>query len=150
MIPTQQDIRATFNYRDGGLYRISTGRRGYRRPDGYVYSRLNGREYGEHRLVHLLFTGQWPEQVDHANGVRWDNRPDNLRPASHAQNCMNRKPMGRSSKGCYWQSKRRKWIAQIGVNGRRVTIGYFDTEDEAAAAYAAKSAELHKEYGRTH
>ena len=82
------------------------------------------------------------------NGIRCDNRIDNLRDATHAQNCMNRKPMGRSSKGCYWQEKRGKWIAQIGFKGKRITIGYFNTEGEASLAYEAKSKELHGEFSR--
>ena len=147
MKPTQEKVSSEFDYRDGALFRKSTGRRGYERPDGYVYVRLNGKSYGEHRLVHLLFTGEWPYQVDHKNGVRSDNRPDNLRSATHSENCMNRKPM-RSAKGCYWQPKRNKWIAQIGINGKRKTIGYYGTEEDAAKAYAKAAGELHKEFMR--
>lgn len=148
MRPTQEQIAEHFEYVDGALIRKSTGKRGYMRPDGYVCVRLLGRSYGEHRLIHFLFSGEWPDQVDHINGVRNDNRPDNLRSANHAQNCMNRRPLGKTSKGCYWQPKRRKWIAQIGASGKRITIGYFDTESEAANAYAIKAVQLHGEFMR--
>ena len=149
MIPDREFIREHFDYRDGALYRKSNGRRGIQCDAGYIRTWIGNRAHGEHRLIHLLFTGEWPAQVDHINGVRDDNRPENLRSATHAQNCMNRKPMGRFSKGCYWQPKRRKWVAQIGFKRKRITIGYFETEAEAAAAYAAKSAELHQQFGRT-
>ena len=148
MKPTQDQISAAFDYRDGALFRKSNGRRGYKRPDGYVYVRINGKSFGEHRLIHLLFTGEWPYQVDHRNGLRSDNRPENLRAATHAENCRNRRPL-RDSKGCYWQPKRGKWIAQIGVDGKRKTIGYFATETEASAAYAKAANELHGEFMRT-
>lgn len=148
MQPSKEDVEENFEYRNGALFRRSTGMRGYERPDGYVYVRLGGRSFGEHRLVHLLFTGEWPPQVDHINGIRSDNRPENLRSATHAQNCMNRKPMGSTSKGCYWQPKRKKWIAQIGAAGKRKTIGYFDTEAEAATAYAQAANALHGDYMR--
>ena len=148
MKPTQDQISAAFDYRDGALFRKSNGRRGYKRPDGYVYVRINGKSFGEHRLIHLLFTGEWPYQVDHRNGLRSDNRPENLRAATHAENCRNRRPL-RDSKGCYWQPKRGKWIAQIGVDGKRKTIGYFATEIEASAAYAKAANELHGEFMRT-
>ena len=143
-----QEVENNFIYRDGGLFRRSTGKRGYKRPDGYVYVSMSGKAYGEHRLVFLLFNGFMPEQVDHINGNRSDNRIENLRAASHSQNCMNRKNRGSASKGCYWQPKRNKWIAQIGFNGKRITIGYFDTLEDAAMAYANKSKELHKEFSR--
>lgn len=146
---TKNDVDRAFVYKESGeLIRRSTNRRGYLRPDGYVYSRLNGKSYPEHRLVFLLHKGFLPDQVDHINGIRSDNRIENIRQASHAQNCMNRKPMGSHRKGCYWQPRRNKWIAQIGFNGKRITIGYFDTQEGAAEAYASKSKELHGEFGR--
>ena len=149
MIPTQEQIASLFDYENGALLRKTTGKRGYQRPDGYVYVRMLGRSYGEHRLIHLLFSGEWPDQVDHINGIRSDNRHANLRSANHAQNCMNRKPIGSTSKGCYWQPKRKKWMAQIGVYGRRKTIGYYATEIEAANAYAKAAEEFHGEFTRT-
>ena len=110
MAPTQDIVRETFDYIGGGLVRKSTGTRGYRRKDGYIYTRLAGKSYGEHRLVHLLFTGEWPDQVDHINGIKDDNRPTNLRSATHAQNCMNRKNTRAIAKGCYWIAARKKWM----------------------------------------
>ena len=149
MRPTKEQITEHFDYVAGALIRKTTGKRGYARPDGYVYVRLHGRSYGEHRLIHLLFTGEWPHQVDHANGVRSDNRHENLRSATHAQNCMNRKQIGATSKGCYWLPKRQRWVAQIGSGGKRKTIGYFRTEAEAAAAYAMAAEALHGPFKRT-
>lgn len=149
MKPSKEQIERVFEYREGGLYRRSTAKRGYKRPDGYVYVRLDGKSFGEHRLIHLLFTGEWPEQVDHINGIRSDNRPENLRSATHAQNCMNRKPMGSSSKGCYWQPRRGKWMVQVSISGKRKTIGYFDTEEAASAAYAKAAADSYGEFART-
>lgn len=142
------EVKNVFEYRDGSLIRKSTGKRGYTRPDGYVYVRLNGKAYGEHRLIFLLFTGEWPQQVDHINGNPSDNRIENLRAATHAQNCMNRKPSGSAAKGCYWQPKRRKWIAQIGFNNIRKTIGYFDQLEDAKIAYASAAHEIHGQFAR--
>lgn len=147
MRPSIETIEATFDYRDGGLYRKTNGRRGYLRPDGYVYVRLGGRSFGEHRLVHMMFSGDWPDQVDHVNGNRSDNRPENLRSATHAQNCMNRKPMSKA-KGCYWMASRGKWMVQIGVGGSRRTIGYFDSIESARAAYRNAAEELHGDFAR--
>lgn len=150
MQPTKEQIESVFHYADGCLVRKKGGERGYLRPDGYVYVRLLGKSFGEHRLVHLLFSGEWPYQVDHVNGLRSDNRPENLRSANHAQNCMNRTPQRSISKGCYWQPKREKWIAQIGVYGKRKTLGYFNTEAEAANAYVKAAEALHGEFMRVY
>lgn len=146
---SKQDVENTFIYQSGSLLRRSTGKRGYKRPDGYVYTRIGGKSYGEHRLVFLMFNGFIPDQVDHINGCREDNRPENLRSATHAQNCMNRKPMASSPKGCYWQPKRGKWMVQVSVSGKRKTVGYFDTEKAASAAYAKAAEESYGEYART-
>lgn len=139
------DVKKIFRYEDGILIRRTSGTHGYLRPDGYRYTRLNGRSYGEHRLVYLMFTGEWPEQVDHKNGNKSDNRIENLRAATNAQNSMNRKG---KSKGCYFSTKRNKWVAQIGIAGTRKTLGYYASEDEAKAAYAIASKELYGEFGR--
>lgn len=148
MAPSRKEILEEFDYSEGALIRKATGKRGYLRPDGYIYTRVNGKSYGEHRLIHFLFTGSWPSQVDHINGNRSDNRHENLRSATHAENCFNRKPLGRRSKGCYWQPKREKWIAQIGYQGKRITIGYYDTEQQASEAYREKAELLHGEFSR--
>lgn len=40
-----------------------------------------------------------------------------------------------------WDKSRGKWMATAMLDGRRTTIGRFDTEDQAAAAVAAWRAE---------
>lgn len=149
LMDIRDEIIRTFDYRDGGLWRKTTGLRGYMRDDGYVYVRLGGKSYGEHRLVHHLFTGEWPKQVDHRNGCRSDNRPENLRGASHAQNCQNRKPIGKHGKGVYWIPKRARWMVQIGTDGTRKTVGYYMEHADAVAAYAKASREIYGEFARS-
>ena len=57
---------------------------------GYLNIGLAGRRYLLHRVVWLWMTGQWPTlELDHINGLRWDNRWCNLREVSHIQNCSN-------------------------------------------------------------
>ena len=147
-LPTQKEIQSQFLYKDGALYRKKSGKRGYRDPKGYVRTRVNGKSYFEHRLIHFMFSGEAPEQVDHINGNPSDNRPENLRSATHAENCRNRKPMGAPHKGCYWIKGRMKWMVQIGHQGKRATIGYYKTLGEAANAYDQKAKELFGEYAR--
>ena len=87
--------------------------------------------------------------VDHKNGDGLDNRRQNLRPATHQQNMMNRRPWeGRRFKGSYRESKG-SWMATINLNGKKFCLGWFKTEEEAARAYDVKAKELFGEYART-
>lgn len=141
----RSDIERDFVLSEGSLIRKSNGRRGYLRPDGYVYTRINGDAIGEHRLVFLLVHGYLPDQVDHVNRVRNDNRPENLRAAKHGQNCMNRTPVS-EMKGCYWQPKRKRWLVQIGFDGKRLTVGYAKTADQAKAMRDEAAKKYHREF----
>lgn len=62
------------------------GCRGY---NGESYRRVwyNGYKYLVHRIIWLMITGDWPEnQIDHIDGNTRNNRPDNLRDVTSAQN----------------------------------------------------------------
>jgi hypothetical protein len=87
--------------------------------------------------MHKLLTG-WP-QTDHINGNGLDNRRCNLRPVTSQQNRANqRKTRGTSQfKGVYLRRRERNWEAAIKVNRRRIYLGTFSSEVEAARAYDA-------------
>lgn len=91
--------------------------------------------------------GEEALDVDHVNGDRLDNVVENLRPATHAENCCNRtrKRTGCTSrfKGVCWDKATGNWRAEIRVNGTKKWLGRFDTEAAAAAAYAEASVQLH-------
>ena len=123
---------------------------GHLRPDGYHSIGIDGRWYFVHRLAWLYVTGQWPkQQIDHINGKRHDNRWLNLRPASPAQNSQNakRKTSNRcGAKGVYWHKRSRKWTAAIRHEGKQLSLGYFDSLGEAAAAYSKATFIHHREF----
>jgi hypothetical protein len=77
--------------------------------------------------------------IDHRNGNPLDNRRRNLRRATHSQNAANCKKWQRATsskyKGVTRHKKRNRWVAQIGVNGRRLYLGSFADERAAAEAY---------------
>ena len=95
-----------------------------------------------HREV-LGLTADDPRKGDHVNGDTLDCRRSNLRIATPAQNAQNQGSRGGSSehRGVTWDKSRQKWMATGMLDGRRKTIGRFDTEDEAAEAAAAWRAE---------
>lgn len=107
----------------------------------------------EHRLAWLLMTGEWPSgEIDHRNGVRHDNRWRNLRASTKSQNQANaRRRTDNTSgvKGVTWNKTRKKWVAQIQIRGRRLSLGGFTTLEAAAEAYKKAAKEHHKEFART-
>lgn len=155
---TQELLKEHFEYREGHLWWIkptatrarvgqqfgSYDKYGYRQ--GWFYRK----KYLEHRLVWLYVYGVWPKKyIDHINGIRSDNRVENLRECSNQQNQFNRKSLPKSTskyKGVSWYNSNQKWIAQYRFNGKRNYIGIFETEEEAAEAYRNATEHIHKEY----
>lgn len=88
------------------------------------------------------------DTVDHRNGNGLDNRRENLRPATKAQNLQNiRRPPGASGfRGVEYYAKREKWRAHIGYGGKYLRLGYFDSAEDAATARDDKARELHGEF----
>ena len=88
--------------------------------------------------------------VDHKNGEGLDNRKTNLRITTQAQNQYNRKKYkGKTTsqyKGVHRKHDRKKYIAKIRCNGKRIFLGYFDNEIDAAKAYDAAARLHHGEF----
>lgn len=118
---------------------------------GYLHVQLDGKQLKVHRVVFALANGFWPEQVDHVNGVKTDNRPDNLRAATNAENGCNvglRADNASGFKGVSWHKRDSKWRAQCRVDGRKHHVGYFTDKDAAAAAVQTFREKHHKEFAR--
>jgi hypothetical protein len=117
--------------------------------DGHLVIKTPAGKKLVHRLLWESVYGSIPEgyELDHINGNRKDNRIDNLRCVTRTQNAQNRhKPhKGNTSgvKGVSWYKRSSKYVAQICVNGKRTTLGYRGTLEEAAALYAEAAAKYH-------
>ena len=106
----------------------------------YHVIQVDGVKYKRSRLAFLYVTGSFPLHcIDHINGNSLDDRWENLREATVMQNAWNHK--GRSKKSDLPMGVRTnasgRYAARIGVNGKQIQIGTFETVAQASEAYLA-------------
>ncbi len=120
---------------------------------GYFHGGFDGNQYYAHRVVWFLHYGEWPEEcIDHINGVRSDNRVENLRSVSKRVNIKNSKIRSDNSTGVTgvsFDKSRGRYTASLRVNGVDLRLGRFKTIEEAAAAVKA-ARKMDKEYSSRH
>lgn len=102
-----------------------------------------------HRLI--LGLSDPATEGEHRDGDGLNNRRNNLRVATHPQNCKNQRKRVTNTSGfvgVHWHARLRKYRARITVNYQRISVGCFDSAEEAARARDAKATELHGEFAR--
>lgn len=104
-----------------------------------------------HRLIMGLTSADVLE-VDHRDRNGLNNKRDNLRSCSHAQNCSNRKKGSNNTsgfKGVYRHSfYKKKWYAEVQCLGKKYKSKKFDSPEEAHKAYCSLAVKLHGEFAR--
>jgi hypothetical protein len=133
----QELVKQLFIYNDGSLYwntkiphkpQLNGKKAGVKQINGYISITVKSKKYRAHRLVFLMFYGYFPNVVDHINGIKDDNRIENLREATSQQNQYNAKFKKTSKskiKGVWWDESSKKWKACIRINGKATTLGRF-------------------------
>lgn len=119
---------------------------------GYLKGKIFGRMIRAHRVAWLITTGEWPEvEIDHINGIRTDNRLENLRSVTKSQNRRNSKmPSNNTSgvTGVSWFPQTKKWSARISDKDGTKVLGYFPCF--AVAVRARRQAEREKGFSARH
>lgn len=157
-ILTQEFLHSIFDYKDGVLYKKPKTKRcksnivvGAHHGNGYYKTSINYKKYYIHRLIYMMFYGEFPVQIDHIDGNRSNNKIENLRTSSNTQNNQN-KPLTKANKsGCknvYWHNSANKWSVSIQVYGKKLYLGLF--EDIELADLVAQEArnKYHKEFAK--
>jgi len=131
-------------------------REAFTASDSYYYRQgmVFNKRFLAHRVVWAIYHGIWPDdQIDHINGVRDDNRIENLRIATSGENARNTAiPKNNTSGiiGVCWNKRNSKWEAKIMSNGKQIHLGYFASKDDAVAARAEAEVKygFHENHGR--
>lgn len=91
------------------------------------------------------------EKCDHADGNGLNNTRNNLRLATNAENARNRRARITSKsgfKGVSWHKGNRRWVSAIKTNNGLISLGYFNTPEEAHAAYCEAAVKHFGEFAR--
>ena len=157
----QKTLKENLHYNpDSGLFirltsnsnRIKVGDiAGSATSDGYIRMCVLGKHYKAHRLAFLWMTGEFPEECDHINHVKDDNRWSNLRSVTRTQNNQNHSIQSNNTSefvGVYWFKRDKKWRAYITVNQKQIHLGYFDKKEDAISA--RKEANIKYDFHRNH
>ena len=150
-ILTQERLKELLSYdpETGVFVRIKTTSKkikigavaGTLHPSGYRYIKINRKQFREHRLAWLYITGEFPpNEIDHINRIKNDNRFVNLRAATHSENAHNQgiNCVNTSGyKGVYYHKRDKQWRAKIKLNNVSTYLGSFLTPEEASGAYLA-------------
>ncbi|MGX5719901.1 HNH endonuclease [Shinella zoogloeoides] len=120
---------------------------------GYVRVAIGGKRFLAHRIIWLMQTGEFPDDVNHENGIHDDNRWSNLRSVSYGErvkNACRRSDNSSGTTGVAWFKALGQWRAYVTIKGRQKHLGYFDTIDEAKSAreLARRQHGFHENHGR--
>ncbi len=124
-------------------------------PIGYRMVCVNRHRIYNHRLAWAFVHNVWPDEIDHINGIRDDNRIANLRQVTRSQNGRNQKLHRDNATGvagvCRHNQRGKPYKAYGTAGGKLTHLGYFDTQEEAAAARAAFDLEhgYHPNHGKS-
>lgn len=124
------------------------------KKSGYFQVTVSGIRFMAHRVIWAYHHGYWPnDDLDHINGIKTDNRIENLRIVDAVENGRNRR-ISRNNKsgksGVHWNNRQSKWLAIITVNFKKIYLGTFSKIDDAILAREQAEADygFHENHGK--
>jgi len=124
---------------------------GIARKTGRRVMRLSGRSFCVARVIWALKTGVWPlVDIEHRDLDPANNRWSNLRDATRSQNCANKRRYRNNKSGFKGVHLYRdgRYMAAFTFDGRKRHLGYYDTPEEAHAAYVKAATKHFGEFAR--
>jgi hypothetical protein len=122
------------------------------KPDYRWMLGIDGEERQRYVLIWVIHHGKWPPEkleIDHKNKNSIDDRIENLRLATHAQNQWNSRVNTNSKSGCKgvtWYKAYKKWSVKVWFRNKPVFVGYFSDLSDAKNAYAKTAQKLFGEF----
>jgi hypothetical protein len=152
-------VRAAFTYDNGVLrWQIEPARcvavgsvAGGKGKGGYIKIKWKGKMYQAHRLIFAYHHSWLPDEVDHINGDRADNRIENLRGATknlNQHNAQRRSDNKSGVKGVHWCERDGRWVALIRRDNKIVFRGYFHNLPTAKLAVQKAREQAHGSFAR--
>lgn len=157
---TQEEVKKLFTYSDGKL--LWNSHRGSKKckgesagynNKGYLVVRVReyGRSFMVHRLIWVYHNGDIQKglEIDHINGIKNDNRIENLRLATRQQNNQNCKVSVISKsgiKGVHYDRHKRKWVVQVAINGKQTYLGSYEDIEYARQIAEKARAKSHGQF----
>ncbi len=145
---TYAEVRNNFEYNQRtGAFTRGGKKIGYLSRKGYLRCSFRSKQYPIHRLIWLWMTGEWPITIDHINCEKLDNRWKNLRNVTNEANQQNmRKATSRNGLGVLGvtNSSVGRYRAQISINGTNISLGCYDSPEEAHRIYLKAKRHFHE------
>ena len=143
------DFHKIFTYKDGELLwaekvsdKVVVGKpAGWLKGNGYKHVSVKNIQLPVHHIVWKMFNGEFVDEgleIDHINGIRADNRIENLRAVTRTNNSMNKGGYGRTTpyRGVYKLPS-----GKFCVRFKREYLGSYETVEEAAKVWNKRALE---------
>ena len=140
-----------FIWRVNKSQRVRAGMEAGTRHQGYIRIIINRKAYLAHRLAWFYTYGYFPDELDHRDLNRSNNKINNLRECTGSQNRCNRYVYCNNIlgiKGIRYKEKKGLYEARISINGKTIHIGSSKCLEKAKEIYAKALPMYHKEFAR--